>query len=248
MSKNPFIPLRDADLVIIDGRVPKEAIEKIESLNIKVIPTIPCQEVAAPISYHPDIVIHPINHKTIIVAPNVFEYYSDVLSKTGIRVIKGEKELKKEYPADIAYNVGRVDNLAIHNFKYTDEKLIYYLEKEGLEFLNVKQGYTKCSIAIVDRKAVITSDYPIYKKLTEIGIDVLLIEAGYIRLDGYPYGFVGGTCGNLSREIVAFSGKFLYHPAKNEITNFLKKYNKKVLWLSDENVTDIGTIISLNYH
>jgi len=124
---------------------------------------------------------------------------------------------------------------------------MYYLEKEGLEFINVKQGYTKCSIAVVDRKAVITSDYPIYKKLIELGVDVLLIEPGYIRLDGYPYGFVGGTCGNLSGETIAFSGKFLCHPDRLKISSFLKKYNKKVLWLRNENVTDIGTIINLNY-
>lgn len=245
--KNPFIPMGRADIVIIDGRVPREAIEKIERLNIRVIPTIPCKEVSDPISYHPDIVIHPVNHNTIVVAPNVFEYYSDVLSKTGIKVIKGDKKLGKDYPHDIAYNVGRVDRFAIHNFKHTDEKLMYYLEKEGLEFINVKQGYTKCSIAVVDRKAVITSDYPIYKKLIELGVDVLLIEPGYIRLDGYPYGFVGGTCGNLSGETIAFSGKFLCHPDRLKISSFLKKYNKKVLWLRNENVTDIGTIINLNY-
>lgn len=245
--KNPFIPMGRADIVIIDGRVPREAIEKIERLNIRVIPTIPCKEVSDPISYHPDIVIHPVNHNTIVVAPNVFEYYSDVLSKTGIKVIKGDKKLDKDYPYDIAYNVGRVDRFAIHNFKHTDEKLMYYLEKEGLEFINVKQGYTKCSIAVVDRKAVITSDYPIYKKLIELGVDVLLIEPGYIRLDGYPYGFVGGTCGNLSGETIAFSGKFLCHPDRLKISSFLKKYNKKVLWLRNENVTDIGTIINLNY-
>ena len=124
---------------------------------------------------------------------------------------------------------------------------MYYLKKEGLEFINVKQGYTKCSIAVIDHKAVITSDYPIYRKLITLGIDVLLIESGYIRLDGYPYGFIGGTCGNLSGETIAFSGKFLNHPDRLKISNFLEKYSKKVLWLTDEIVTDIGTIINLNY-
>ncbi len=247
MFKNPFIPVDSSDLVIIDGRVSEDILDKIKGLNIRVIPTIPCKEVSEPISYHPDIVLHPINYNTIVVAPNVYEYYSDALSKTGIKIVKGEKKLNKDYPDDIAYNVGRIGNLVIHNFKYTDEKLMYYLKKEGLQFVNVKQGYTKCSMAIVDHNAVITSDKPMYKKLIEFGVDVLLIEPGYIRLDGYPYGFIGGTCGNLSRKTIAFSGKFLYHPEKLKILNFLKKYDKDVLWLSDENITDIGTIINLNY-
>jgi len=246
MLKNPFIPIDKSDLVIIDGRVSKDMLDKLERLNIKAIPTIPCKEVSEPISYHPDIVLHPVNHNTIVVAPNVYEYYSDVLSKTGIRIIKGEKRLNKDYPEDVAYNVGRIGDLVIHNFKYTDEKLMYYLKKEGLQFINVKQGYTKCSMAIVDENAVITSDRPIYKKLLEFGVDVLLIEPAYIRLDGYPYGFVGGTCGNLSRKVIAFSGKFLHHPERFKIESFLSKYHKEVLWLSDENIADIGTIINLN--
>lgn len=247
MSKNPFILNTCADVVIIDGSVPKDILKRIERLNIRVIPTIPCQEVACPISYHPDIVLHPVNHSTLVVAPNVFEYYSDALSKKGIKIIKGEKELSKEYPNDIAYNVGRIGDLALHNFKYTDEKLLYYLKKENLKFVNINQGYSKCSMAVIDENAVITADIPIYKKLIEYGIDVLLIEPGYIRLEGYPYGFVGGTCGNLTRETIAFSGKFLYHPDQLKIFNFLKKYNKNIMWLSNENITDIGTIISLNY-
>ena len=40
-------------------------------MNLNIIPTIECKEVSEPISYHPDIVIHPINHNTLVVAPNV---------------------------------------------------------------------------------------------------------------------------------------------------------------------------------
>lgn len=246
--RNPFIPIEFANVVIVDGRIYDSSYEVFNKMNIKVIPTIACKEVQEPISYHPDIVLHPINHNTLIVAPNVFEYYFDNLSKLGIKIIPGEKKLDKEYPGDIAYNVGRIHNFAIHNFKYTDEKLKYYLKKENVEFINVKQGYSKCSIAIVDKKAIITSDYPIYEKLIALGIDVLLIKPGYIRLDGYDYGFIGGTCGNLSKSNIVFSGKFSKHPDEEKITKFLKKYNKKVVWLRDEEALDVGTIISLNCH
>lgn len=246
--KNPFIPIEYANVIIVDGRIYDSACRIFKKLNIKVIPTVPCKEVQEPISYHPDIVIHPINHNTLIVAPNVFEYYYDNLSKLGIKIIQGEKKLDKKYPEDIAYNVGRIHNFAIHNFKYTDEKLIYYLKKEKLEFIHIKQGYTKCSMAIVDKKAIITSDYPIYEKLTALGIDVLFINPGYIRLDGYDYGFIGGTCGNLSKRDIVFSGKFSRHPEEEKIIKFLKKYNKKVIWLNNEEAIDVGTIISLNCH
>lgn len=245
MSVNSFIPRNIGNTVIIDGRVSSEILENLKKMNLNIIPTIECKEVSEPISYHPDIVIHPINHNTLVVAPNVFDYYEKKFHGMGIKVIQGQTELGKDYPEDIAYNVGRIGNLAIHNLKYTDEKLKYYLKKENIEFIHVNQGYTKCSMAIIGEKSIITADYPIYKKLTRLGIDVLLIQSGHIELEGHTYGFIGGATGNLSKNDIMFSGKFDKHPDKENILNFLKKYRKSIIWLSNKKIKDIGTIISL---
>ncbi len=244
--KNPFMPMEKADMVIIDGRVSKEIIDRLKKLNLKIIPTIPCKDIAEPVSYHPDMVLHPINHYTLMVAPNVFDYYEDKLSGMGIKIIKGETKLTKDYPGNIAYNVGRIDGFAVHNFKYTDEKLKYYLKKENLEFVDVKQGYSKCSMAVIDERAIITADYPIYKELSKRGIDVLLIQPGHIVLEGYSYGFIGGATGNLSKDVIMISGSMKEHPDKLKIENFIKRYNKEIYWLSHEKIIDIGTIITLN--
>ncbi|MEW8974524.1 MAG: DUF6873 family GME fold protein, partial [Tissierellaceae bacterium] len=139
---NPFIPLMEANIAIIDGRASEKIVNNLEKFNIKVVRTIKCNELQESISYHPDIVLHPINHNTVIVAPNVFDYYYEKLSPLGIKILKGNAILDSKYPKDIAYNVGRLKNIAIHNFKYVDEKLKFYLEKEKIELINVKQGYT----------------------------------------------------------------------------------------------------------
>ena len=245
MKTNPFIPNKRANTVIIDGRVNTDIKKNLKDLGVNIIPTIECKEVSKPVSYHPDIVLHPINHNTLIIAPNVFDYYEEILYGMGIRLIEGETQLGKSYPMDIAYNVGRIGNFAIHNLKYMDEKLRFYLKKEGLEFIDIKQGYTKCSMAIVDENSIITSDYPIYKKLKNLGFNLLLIKPGYIKLEGHIYGFVGGTCGNLSKEEIIFSGKFVDHPEREKILYFIEKRNKKIIWLTNDNIQDIGTIISL---
>ncbi len=245
MTKNPFIPLKKANTIIIDGRVSDEIIDNLKKLNLNIIPTIECKEVDYPISYHPDIVIHPIDHKTLIIAPNVFEYYEGKLYGLGINLIKGETELGKTYPEDVAYNVGRMEGIAVHNFKYTDEKLKYYLKKQDLKFIHVNQGYTKCSMAIIDERAVITADYVISKELKKIGFDTLLIKPGYVELPGYDYGFIGGTCGNLSTNEIFFTGKINHHPDKERIIKFIKKYKKRLIWLSDKKLVDVGTIIGL---
>jgi len=244
-KKNPFIPQSFANLAIIDGRANEKIIDNLEKLNINIIKTIKCEDVLEPISYHPDIVMHPIDYNTIIVAPNVFDYYEEKLAKQGISVIKGEKYLSCKYPDDIAYNVGRVHSYAMHNFKYTDEKLLFYLKKSGIELIDIKQGYSKCSMAVVDEKAIITSDYPIYKQLSKLDIDVLHIRPGYIKLEGLNYGFIGGTCGNLSKDSIAISGNFENHPDKENIFNFLKKHRKNLIILDDNQIVDLGTIICL---
>mgnify|MGYP000938080548 CR=1 FL=1 len=248
MNQNPFIPLEKADTVIVAGNCDEEVLASLRKLRLEIIPTCRCPDVDQSIAYHPDIVIHPVNHNTLVIAPNVFDYYKEVLSGKNIKLIKGERELKVKYPYDIAYNVGRVENFALHRLDSTDEVLKFYLEKEGLEFINVRQGYTKCSMAIIDEGSVITSDIPIYNILREKGIDVLLISPGYIDLEYQDYGFIGGATGNFSKDTVLVSGLFHNHPDGERILNFIKSKNLDIYFLSSKNIVDLGTLITLNCH
>lgn len=246
MYTNPFIPLKAADTIILAGNADNKIIDALKKFKVNIIPTIKCLEVDDSISYHPDIVMHPVNHSTLVIAPNVYDYYKDVLSGTNLKLIQGEKKLKVKYPEDIAYNVGRMENIAVHNLIYTDEVLKFYLKKEDVEFINVKQGYTKCSMAIIDKSSAITADKPIYKILTEKGYSVLLVQPGYIDLENQNYGFIGGATGNLSEDAILFSGSLDHHPDKENIFKFIKSKNKNIHFLSSKNIVDIGTIISLN--
>jgi hypothetical protein len=246
MLTNPFIPLRDADTVIVAGNADDEVLESLKNLNLKIISTIKCLDVDESISYHPDIVIHPVNYNTLVIAPNVYDYYKDALSDTGLKVIKGEKKLGVKYPYDVAYNVGRMYAIAIHNLEYTDQVLKYYLLREGLDLVNINQGYSKCSLAIIDEKSAITADKPMFELLKAKGYDMLLIEQGYIELENQNYGFIGGTTGNYSKDRILISGQLNNHPDKDQILEFIDSKNKKIHILSTNNIVDIGTIISLN--
>lgn len=245
MKKNPFIPKDRGKLAIVDGRVSEEILTSLEEEGLRIIKTIKCMEVEESISYHPDIVIHPLNHDTIVVAPNVFDYYYGALSDLGIRVLKGNKKLAGRYPDDIAYNVARLNNIAIHNFHYTDDRILEYIERNKIGKIEIKQGYSKCSLMIVDEESAITSDKPMYSRLKEKGYDVLLIDQGHIDLPGQVYGFIGGASGSLSRDKILISGKLDGHPNKNEILEFIEARKKELIYLSWEKIIDIGTIIVL---
>ena len=243
---NPFIPQAKAKAVIIDGRAEKTITDSLEKLNIKVLKTIKCKDVDESISYHPDIVMHPINHNTVIIAPNVYDFYEEELNSLGIKAIKGETNLEKKYPRDIAYNVARLKGAAIHNFKHTDEKLKFYLKKENLEFININQGYSKCSLSIVDETSGITADKYMCKSLTEIGYDILLINPGHIYLEKQNYGFIGGATGNLSHNTILFTGSLKDHPDCGEIISFINKKNLNMIFLSSSKIVDVGTIMTLS--
>lgn len=243
---NPFIPLESANMAIVDARISKEIEDNLNKLGIQILKTIKCEGVGPSIAYHPDIVIHPVNHKTLVICPDVFDYYKDNLKGSSIKLIRGESSLGSKYPDDIAYNVARIGKLAIHNFKYTDPILKYYLEKEGLDLLNIKQGYSKCSLAIVGHRSAITSDLPLYNKLNDLGFEVLLIQKAYIELKGQNYGFIGGTNGNIDKNNLAFSGSIEDHPDRDRIQDFISAKNINPIFLSKEKIVDIGTIITLN--
>lgn len=244
MYRNPFIPREKANIVVVDGRASKEIGENLSKYCVKIIETCKCEELYDSISYHPDIVLNPINHKTVIVAPNVYDYYNSILPFYGIKVIEGEKKLSRNYPENIAYNVARISRYAVHNTKYTDEKLKFYIEKEGIEFINVNQGYSKCSLAIIGEDACITSDPSIYKELEKKSMDVLLIEEGLIELPGLNYGFIGGATGMLSKDELLISGTLIEHSSQNKINDFLKKHKIKSVYLSNNRLIDIGSIIT----
>lgn len=244
MHTNPFIPNAKASIAIIDARASLEIKNSLNNLGVKVIDTCKCEELYDSISYHPDIVMHPINHEKVIVAPNVYDYYNDILPFYGIKVIRGEKKLGRNYPENIAYNVARISRYAVHNTKFTDEKLKFYLEKEHIEFIHVRQGYSKCSIAIIAENACITSDPSIYNELIKHRVDVLMIKEGYIELPGFNYGFIGGTTGMLSERDLLIAGTLKDHPSLFDINDFLIKHKIKIHYLSNNKIIDIGSIIT----
>lgn len=242
---NAFIPRERGNIVIIDSRASSEIIENLKKLDLKVIKTQKCKSVDDSIAYHPDIVIHPIDRNTLVIAPEVYDYYVNKLKNYNFRLIKGDKFLSKKYPNDISYNVARIGNIALHKTENTDYELKKQLASKSIELIDIKQGYSKCSLALLGHDIAITSDIPMYKVLEEKGYKVLLISPGNIDLPGQNYGFIGGALGNLTKNIVLVSGNLDYHPDGDRIKMFADANNKKLIYLSNEKLFDFGTILVL---
>ncbi|MGL5345900.1 MAG: DUF6873 family GME fold protein [Peptostreptococcaceae bacterium] len=232
-------------LGIVDKRITSNMKKSLNRYQIDIIESPMCSNTYDAIKYHPDISVCKLDNNNIIVAPNVYDYYKEVLDKYHFNVIKGNSMIKLKYPNNIQYNVCIFGKYAIHNFDYTDEYILDYLNKNNFTKINVKQGYSKCSICIVDDNSIITSDVGIYNAVKKYDIDCLLIEKGYINLFELSYGFIGGCSGLISTDKLAFFGDITKHPDYYKINEFVSNKNIKIISLSDEYLLDLGSMIPL---
>ncbi|MFZ5967968.1 MAG: DUF6873 family GME fold protein [Bacillota bacterium] len=243
--KIPFMPEKKAAVVVIDGRTPGKIVNNLVQMGIDIIKTPRCEALYEAIACHPDILLHPVNGTDIVVAPNVYEKMKPLLLGIGLNPVMGCTQLKRNYPDNVAYNVARVGNIAIHNLKYTDQMVRELLERENVTCIHANQGYSKCSICIVSEKAIITEDKGIGKIAEKWGIETLMITPGYIDLQGLAYGFIGGASGVIDEDKIGFCGSLERHPDYRRIAAFLEKWNKTPVYLYEGNPVDIGSIIPL---
>lgn len=148
-------------------------------------------------------------------------------------------ELGPRYPQNIPFNAACTGRFFIHNLKYTSPALLK--AAEGIRRIHVSQGYTKCNVAVIDDTSIITSDQGIWKACRK-DLNVLLIRPGHIRLQGFPYGFLGGACGRVGKQIV-FNGNLKAHPDFEMISAFIQSRSLEPVYFPQYPLEDIGSII-----
>lgn len=229
--------------VLVDYRIAPEEKLSLERLNFKVLPCPPNNCLYEAICGHPDILLNKIDKTTLLVHKQMDNYFIELLAKSNINVILSHNSLGNEYPRNIILNAINLETIFVHNIKYTDLNLMEMVKNKKL--VNTNQGYTKCSTALVNEMAIITSDTSIASALREENLDVLLIPSGDILLPGLDYGFIGGCCGLLNSNTLAFYGDLHYYAYGREIHNFLEKHNVTPVFLRKGKLIDRGSIISL---
>jgi hypothetical protein len=242
---SPNLPEGRVSLMVVDGRIASEMEKTLMEKGIRLIKTLPIKEVMPEVAWHPDIMLHHMGQDRVVVAPNAPEKLVYALEEEKLKIITGKRELRAKYPMDIPYNVARLGKFAICSIKNTDEVLLEKLQEEGMQLIDVSQGYSKCSICIVDSSSIITSDKGITKASEAEGINVLLIEPGNIELKGMDYGFIGGATGFLSLKELAFAGCLEKNPQYSMILNFVLKHGKTPINLCENTLQDLGTLVPL---
>lgn len=232
--------------LIIDNRI--RNIEKgyLESLGYNIIQLEKQGAMYEEISSHVDVFFAKINNK-IIVEPNLYDMFKNYTEN----ITKGKTILKDKYPFDIAYNVCTIGKNVIHNFKYTDTKVLEIIKKEKLNMININQGYSKCSIAMVDDNSAICSDKKICEKLIGNGIDVLFLDIKnnikLIKNGKYSNmsGFIGGATARLNDEFIIFGDK-KHINRDGKLENFISKKGLKLTDFKGLDVIDYGGVLEIS--
>ena len=146
------------------------------------------------------------------------------------------------YPADVPYNACCTGRFFIHNVKYTAPELLDAAKSAGMTFIDVRQGYSRCSCLPVDETSVITADRGISAACRKAGLTVLEITPGHVDLPGYSYGFIGGCAGRIGNSIL-FHGCLNEHPDGKSIRSFIEARGLICVDFPSFKLTDIGSII-----
>lgn len=152
---------------------------------------------------------------------------------------------ERKYPYNVLLNCLYFNDKLYGKLTAVDDSVIAYCKQNGIETVNVNQGYTRCSTLVIAEKAAITADKSIEKALKNDGAEVLLISPGNIVLEGFDYGFIGGA-GFADNRTVYFFGDITKHPDFVKISAFTEKYNSKIeILCKKQPLTDIGGAVLL---
>ncbi len=239
---NPNLPTSTVTDVVVSGEY-GYIIQELKRLGVNTITTQPTNNLPFYERYHPDMQFSYFKKGCAVVNENTLMSLQK-LANIDVTLLKSSCDISPKYPFNIYYNHIIIGNILIGKTDYVDTTVYNYCQDNNYKIINTNQGYTKCSTAIVSENAIITSDNSIYNNCKAY-IDVLKIEPGFISLYGYDYGFIGGCCGKLGSDILAFTGKISEHKNYNDIKTFLHNYKVDILELTNKPLVDIGSIIPI---
>ena len=236
--------------LIIDERMRDIEKQTLQRLGYELIEIKKSTKIYSEISSHVDIFACKVKNK-IIAEKHVYDILKNKLKK--YIIIQGNSVIQNVYPKDINYNVCIVGNKAIHNFKYTDSQIVQELKKNNFELINVKQGYSNCSIAVIDENSIILNDKGLDNSLKDSGLNILFLDympdikllnekGNYSEMNG----FIGGAIARIDDNIVVF-GDLNKVDNKSYIRKFIEKKNLNIIDFSGLDVIDYGGIIEVKF-
>ena len=184
--KTPNLPQGRVEAVLVNEKAENIA-DALAQRGVMVLTVPVCRMISGPVSSHADLQYHHLGGSRIAAAFPASKT-SEQIKELGFRILAAQRAIGSPYPGDIGLDAARIGSLLICRLPYTDPALLDYCEKNDVQIINVRQGYAKCSVCVVDERSIITADEGIAAAAETNGIAVLRIRAGYIELPGMSCG------------------------------------------------------------
>lgn len=225
--------------VLCDPYLNDECKSRLSAMGFKVKEIPPYNRLPKPICSHPDILFFPLSDGSVLMGEDYYRANADFFDALCVNIITDPISPNGAYPSDVLFDALAVGNTLYGKKGFVSEKLIKAYDK----FVCVKQGYTRCSVAMISDGCAVTADKGISKALKKDGVDVLDISAGDIVLDGYDFGFIGGAGGKISSDTYCFFGDLFTHPDGERIYNLARDKKINAVSLSGGPLCDHGSLL-----
>ncbi len=227
---------------LIIGNKYTDEIDELRQLGYDVISFSPSENLDSELSAHADINLFRWCDGTLFINESIKTQIGETVASLR-RVSIGD--IFSPYPNDVKLNAALIGDNLLCNTRCIAKDILQYAQKNKIRIIHTNQGYSKCSVCIVNDNAVITADYGIASLLKNYQMDVLLISEGYIYLSEDHYGFIGGASGKLNDNEIYFSGDLSSHPDYDRIVKFLDKYHIKPIFNKNRKLNDFGGFVKI---
>ncbi len=197
-----------------------------------------------PVAAHADMQMLLIDD-TLIITSDLYISLSSELPDNIIIAFAENKHTDK-YPGDVNLNALYTGDCLFANTNSLDPSVKKICSDKGINIINVKQGYSKCSTLLLGDNGLVTADKGIADAARQNGFGVLLISPGGIELTGYNYGFIGGASfyDHFNRTVYFF-GDIKKHTDYAKIFEFCALNNIEVNICDSSILTDIGGAVAI---
>ena len=232
----PNLPVRKVRKLFVSQLTDKVIYNTLINFGTEPVFLKPSVNLHSELRFHPDILVFNIG-EGVWLCEKENEYMFDFC-----KFVEAGNSLSDGYPNDCILNMVSVGKCLIcgkHKNGYNDKKLLQGFDK----VIHVKQGYAKCSTVVLDEESFITGDPSVYKALKANKYNALKVTNKGILLNGFSNGFIGGCCGKLDKNILAFTGKIEDHTDYKNIKDFCGNIGIDILSLSDKMLYDYGGLL-----
>ena len=242
----PHLP-KQCSVILYGNRYAEKLREPLEALHIQSIFVPDNPYVDLRLAGHVDLSVLHIGGEKLLLAPYLKgSAVVNWLSDCGAEIVFPDMQQRPSYPEDAQLNLCLIGEHVLCSKKAIPRAAVDYLTNcRPFRFVNCRQGYTRCSSCVVDAYSLITADRGVAARASSAGLSVLLISSGHILLDGFPYGFIGGSSFKIAENEMVFTGKLDAHPDCDRILHFLAQRAIKAVYLTEEPIFDIGSAVPI---